>query len=291
MKSTLSHRFQYIIILLLISILRVLPRRTRGWVGNALGQVAYFTGIRRNVVLDNLKHAFPGIPDKAAKATAAKVYRHFGTVAASIVGFAGLNKSAINRWVFVENGEVLDEALAEGKGCIMVSGHLGNWEIGGYLVAARGIPSTFVVTTQRNKLIEAKFDRIRATSGAEIVKRRVATKGVLSALKRKRLVAILIDQDAHEDGAFVPFFGRPASTPRGPAVFHLRTGAPLIFGYATRLPGERYRMHYERIDSTGITDADELTALLTHKLETAIRIRPEQWFWMHRRWKTLPPKS
>ncbi len=173
----------------------------------------------------------------------------------------------------------------------MVSGHLGNWEIGGYMAALRGIPSTFIVTTQKNKLIEAKLDSYRAGCGAEIVKRRVATKGILSALKRKRMVDILIDQDAHEDGAFVPFFGRLASTPRGPAVLHLRTGAPLIFGYTTRLPGERYRLHYERIDSTGITDADELTAIMTHKLETAIRIHPEQWFWMHRRWKTLPPKS
>lgn len=186
---------------------------------------------------------------------------------------------------------MLDEAMAEGKGCIMVSGHMGNWEIGGCLAAARGIPTTFVVTTQRNKLIEAKLDRYREASGAEIVKRRVATKGVLSALKRKRMVAILIDQDAHEDGAFVPFFGRPASTPRGPAVFQLRTGAPLVFAYSIRLPGERYRIHYERIQTEGITDADELTALLTSKLEAAIRIRPEQWFWMHRRWKTRPPKS
>lgn len=271
--------------------MRIVPRRIRGWIGASLGQAVYLIGIRRSVVCENLRAAFPGIPEAGVRKTAAGVYRHFGTLATSLVELPRLDESALNSWIFTENGDVLDEALAEGRGCIMVSGHMGNWEIGGCLAAARGIPTTFVVTTQRNKLIEAKFDRYREASGAEIVKRRVATRGVLSALKRKRLVAILIDQDAHEDGAFVPFFGRLASTPRGPAVLHLRTGAPLVFGYSLRLPGERYRLHYERIDTTGITDADELTALLTQKLETAIRIRPEQWFWMHRRWKTRPPKS
>jgi KDO2-lipid IV(A) lauroyltransferase len=114
---------------------------------------------------------------------------------------------------------------------------------------------------------------------------------VLSALKRNRCVALLIDQDAHEDGAFVPFFGRPASTPRGPAVFHLRTGAPLVFARSIRLPGERYRIHCTRLNTDGITDPDRITALMTEELEAAIRETPEQWFWMHRRWKTLPPVS
>lgn len=158
-------------------------------------------------------------------------------------------------------------------------------------MARSGYPVTFVVTTQTNKLVEQFMDRQRAAAGVEIVKRADAVRGVLSALKRNRLVALLIDQDAHEEGAFVPFFGRPASTPRGPAVFHLRTGSPLIFVRSARLPGERYRLQFSRVDTGGITDADVLTAKMTELLETAIRETPEQWFWMHRRWKTLPPAS
>jgi KDO2-lipid IV(A) lauroyltransferase len=263
----------------------------RGWIGMGLGQLTYFIGIRRKIVTENLQAAFPSMPPEAIRETSRKVFRHLGCVATSIAGLPTLSKSALNSWIFVENGEVLDAAIAEGKGCIMVSGHIGNWEIGGCMASVGGTPTSYVVTSQRNKLIEAKLNRYREACGIEIIQRRVAARGVLSALRHGRLVAILIDQDAHEDGAFVPFFGRPASTPRGPAVFHLRTGAPLIFGYATRLPGERFLLHYERIDTTGITDTDELTALLTQKLEAAIRIRPEQWFWMHRRWKTAPPKS
>ena len=156
---------------------------------------------------------------------------------------------------------------------------------------AYGLPVTFVVTTQSNRLVEQFMDRQRALAGIEIVKRADAVRGVLSALKRNRLVALLIDQDAHEEGAFVPFFGHLASTPRGPAVFHLRTGAPLLFARSVRLPGERYRIQIERVDTTGFTDPDALTAHMTGLLESAIRETPEQWFWMHRRWKTLPPAS
>jgi KDO2-lipid IV(A) lauroyltransferase len=161
----------------------------------------------------------------------------------------------------------------------------------GAMAARSGIPVTFVVTTQSNRKIEQMVDRIRLGAGIEIVKRKDAIRGVLSALKRNRCVALLIDQDAHEEGAFVPFFGRLASTPRGPAVFHLRTGAPLVFVQSTRLPGERYRVEFRQVDSSGTEDADEITARMTAMLEAAIRETPEQWFWMHRRWKTLPPRS
>jgi KDO2-lipid IV(A) lauroyltransferase len=223
------------------------------------------------------------------RATARRVYAHFGRVAATLAVLAQLKAKKADRWVFVENEHLVDEALAQGKGCLVVSGHLGNWEIGGAYTATKGYPSTFVVTTQRNKLTEQMLNRIREKAGVEIIKRRDAVRGVLSALKRNRIVAILIDQDAHEDGAFVPFFGRLASTPRGPAVFHLRTGAPLLFVSNIRLPGERYRIRYSAVDTSGTDDADELTARLTAQLESEIRETPEQWFWMHRRWKSSPP--
>jgi KDO2-lipid IV(A) lauroyltransferase len=199
-----------------------------------------------------------------------------------------LSASAVGKWIHLRNVEPLKEAVSAGKGAIVVSGHLGNWELMGAIIATIGLPVTFVVTTQRNKLIESLIDRYREAADIEIVKRRAAVKGVLSALKRNRLVAILIDQDAHEDGAFVPFFGRLSSTPRGPAIFHLRTGAPLIFASCIRLPGDHYRIEVERLNTGNLTDADEIIALATARLEAAIRETPEQWFWMHRRWKTSP---
>ena len=229
------------------------------------------------------------MPPKAYSEIAARVYRHFGSVATSFAIIPRLASSDIGGWIQIENLNLLTDALKLGKGCIVYSGHLGNWELMGGIVARSGIPVTFVVTTQRNKQIEAMVDKIRQSAGIEIVKRRDAVRGVLSALKRNRCVALLIDQDAHEDGAFVPFFGRLASTPRGPAVFHLRTEAPLVFARCIRLPGERYRIDFKQHDANNVNSADELTAQMTANLEAAIRETPEQWFWMHRRWKTLPP--
>ena len=240
---------------------------------------------------DNLRAAFPGLPVRGLRGLCAAAYRHFGSVAASLATLPRMRERAIGRWLFCDSLEVVEQACAEGRGCLLVSGHLGNWEIGGGATALRGIPTTFIVASATNKLVEELMDRQRTAMGVEVVKRRRATRGILSALRQGRLVAIMIDQDAHEDGAFVPFFGRLASTPRGPAVMHLRTGAPIVFGYSVRLPGERFRSHYERVDTAGITDADELTALLTAKLEAAVRRYPEQWFWMHRRWKSRPAAS
>ncbi|MBK6766022.1 MAG: lysophospholipid acyltransferase family protein [bacterium] len=116
-------------------------------------------------------------------------------------------------------------------------------------------------------------------------------RGVLTALKRNRLVAMLIDQDAHEDGVFVPFFGQLSSTPRGPAVFRQRTGAPLIFMASYRLPGARYRCALEEVEIVADAEQAEIMAILTARLELAVRKAPEQWSWMHRRWKTAPPAS
>jgi KDO2-lipid IV(A) lauroyltransferase len=236
----------------------------------------------------NLAAAFPTLPNRAIRTLSARVYRHFGRVATSFVEFNNLSQSDIGQWIFVDGFDVLARTLKGGKGGIFFSGHLGNWEIMGAIVARCGFPVTFVVTTQSNKLVEELIDRYRAQVGIEIIKRKDAIRGVLSALKRNRFVAILMDQDAHEDGAFVPFFGKLASTPRGPAVFHIRTGAPLIFAHSIRLPGERYRIRLTPFDSHNEQDADVLTARMTATLEAAIRETPEQWLWMHRRWKTRP---
>jgi KDO2-lipid IV(A) lauroyltransferase len=243
------------------------------------------------VTRQNLARAFPGLPERALRELSARIYRHFGRIAASFVELPHLSRADLEHWITIDGWDVLDAALSEGKGAIVYSGHLGNWEIMGCLVARCGYPVTFVVTAQTNRLVEDLMDRYRMAAGVRIVKRHGAAKGVFTALRENRIVAILMDQDARDDGAFVPFFGQPASTPRGAAVFHLRTGAPLIFARSQRLPGERLRIRLTRTDVPNIAQADALTAYMTAQLEAAIRETPEQWFWMHRRWKTRPPAS
>ncbi len=259
--------------------------------GVTLGKFAYHTGIRKRVVLQNLARAFPNLPMQGKLLVARQCFEHFGAVATSLTATADITREDIGKWIFFDGIEALDRAVALGKGGVVVSGHLGNWEVIGCACAKLGYPVSFVVTTQRNKLVQEWLDKVREKAGVEIIPRKQALKGVLSALKRNRLVAILIDQDAHEDGVFVPFFGQLSSTPRGPAVFHLRTGAPLIFMSSYRVAGEKYRCRLETIDTLVGADQEEIMSVLTQKLEQAVRLAPQQWFWMHKRWKTLPPAS
>lgn len=176
----------------------------------------------------------------------------------------------------------------------MVSGHFGNWEWMGGSMSRIGYPVTYVVTLQTNRFVEDWMNRMRGSVGAEIVHRRNAVKGVLSALKRNRAVAILCDQDAGEAGVFVSFFNRLASTPRGPALFHLKTGVPIVFSAAHRDKDGRLMVTFEKMNFSELTgdrghDERAIMQVINTRLEDEIRRHPEQWLWLHRRWKSKPP--
>jgi KDO2-lipid IV(A) lauroyltransferase len=271
-----------------------------GWaigLGYGLGWFGFqVLRIRRSVTLDNLRQAYPQQPQWWIRRTACACYRHFGRVAVELARLPKMNVQWVEKQVEIRGREVLNRCLEQGKGGIVLSGHLGNWEIMGASAAVLGYPITYIVTTQRNKVVEAWIDNLRREKGIEIIKTHDSPKRMIQALRNNRLMAVLSDQDAHKDGEFIPFFGRLASTPRGGPVLHLKTGASLMFGYAVGLPGGKWQITYEDIpavkDETNINEA--VTQLLTHatgRLEQEIRKHPEQWLWMHRRWKTQPNKE
>lgn len=184
---------------------------------------------------------------------------------------------------------VLDEALAEGKGGVIISGHIGNWELLGQAIASAGYPIATIAKPFYDPRITAWLDKWRRQRGLEIIWRADNTgKSILRVLRSNRLMAFLIDQDTETSGDYVPFFGRPAFTPTIPAALALRTGAPVLFCWHHRR-AKRHNITIERIHyaQTGETQRDvlALTALLTARLESIIREAPEQWVWMHRRWK------
>jgi KDO2-lipid IV(A) lauroyltransferase len=191
--------------------------------------------------------------------------------------------------------EALEKAVEAGKGAIVITGHFGNWEIGGASLAVRGIPLEVVAQRQRNPLFDRDLNRNRERLSMTVIERGEAPKRVLKALRKGRVVAIVGDQNLRRGGVFVEFFGRKASTARGAAVFALRTGSPIFLGIALREPGfpQRYRVRLEAIEFSpgGEMEADALalTALHTRRLEEAVKTAPEQYFWQHRRWKTRPP--
>ena len=184
---------------------------------------------------------------------------------------------------------VLDEALAEGRGGVMISGHIGNWEILGQAIASAGYPVATIAKPFYDPRITAWIDKWRRQRGLEIIWRANNTgKSILRVLRGNRLMAFLIDQDTETAGDYVPFFGRPAFTPTIPAALALRRGAPVLFCWHHRR-AKRHKITIERIHYTQTDDTERdvlaLTTVLTARLESIIRTAPEQWVWMHRRWR------
>lgn len=194
----------------------------------------------------------------------------------------------------VQGWGLIDEAIGLGHGLIVVTGHLGNWELGGAYLAARGLPIDAVARHMANPLFDRYLTSTRQRIGMTVVHDDQAVRRVPRSLRSKRAVAFLVDQGTVGlASTWVPFFGRYAKTPRGPAVFALRLAAPIVFGAALRAPSGRYRLAFERIDvvDTGDRDADvdRIVADYTHALERWVRRAPEQYFWHHRRWKHQRP--
>jgi len=190
--------------------------------------------------------------------------------------------------------QVLDQALAEGRGAIVISGHVGNWEILGQAIAAAGYPVATIATPFYDPRVTRWLDQWRGQRGMKIIWREQNSgKAILRVLRSNELMGFLIDQDTKTAGDYVTFFGRPAFTPTTPAALALRTGAPLLFCWHHRR-GKRHKITVERVvyDASGEYQRDvlALTALLTARLENVIRAAPEQWVWMHRRWRTAPGK-
>ncbi|MBI5509359.1 MAG: lysophospholipid acyltransferase family protein [Deltaproteobacteria bacterium] len=190
-----------------------------------------------------------------------------------------------------EGRRLLDQALAEGHGAVLVGGHIGNWEICGQLIAKAGYP----ITSIAKPLYDPRLTRLvhvhRSAYGHRILWRGDAgvAKEILRLFKHNGVLGLLIDQDTKVQGTFVPFFGKPAYTPTAAASFALRTGAAVLCAWAHRVDGV-HQIHFERCPLPQADDHDAAVALLTAhlsaRLEAAIRARPEQWVWLHQRFKT-----
>jgi KDO2-lipid IV(A) lauroyltransferase len=183
--------------------------------------------------------------------------------------------------------------MTEKKGILFVTGHLGNWELAGSYVASRGIPLDAVVRRQTNPMFDRWLNETRARIGMTVVPDSEAVRRIPRSLRQGRAIALVADQGVKGlASTFVPFFGRPAKTPRGPAVFALRFDAPVLFATALRQPSGKYRFFIEPVPvvRTGDTerDVDETVAAYTRVIEAFVRRYPEQYLWQHRRWRRQP---
>lgn len=295
-RPTWGHRLEHAAFRGIGGIARVLPEGAALALGAGAG--AFIGGVLRvwrERVDPNLRRAFPARSTRWRREVAARCYRHFGREMAALLRLYSAGPERIReRTEFGDGFRELRTAVEEGRGAIVVSGHLGNWELGGAALSVRGIPMDVLARRQSNPLFDRAIREIREGVGMRLIEPSEGPRPILRALRDGRAVAFVGDQDARDRGVFVDFFGIPASTPRGPALFSLRTGAPLFIGLMLREPGPRarYRGVIERVDADLTGDAEEdvrrLTRAHTGILQGYIEAYPEQYLWLHRRWKTEP---
>lgn len=270
-----------------------MPWRNAIRFGAVLGDIVRVLGIRRSVARANLALAFPERSGHEREVILRAHYREVGRIAIEYGRLAELANHPGDAVFANLEGEAHARALV-GRGTVLVSGHFGNLELFASY-AARYNPVDLLVKPQNNPLVNDMIVRLRRDCGVGVIPTAGGVKQVFKAIRAGRWVAMAADQDARSHGVFVPFFGKLASTPEGPARIALQTGAPILFGLAHRRPDGRHEGMFEAPRESTVPPTDEnvreVVQWYTQRLEAAVRERPEHWFWLHRRWKTAPPEG
>ena len=289
----IQREVEYILLVVIGSLLRLLPLCFVRFIARLIANFAYlFVPIRKKVVLTNLRNAFSKEKSEKEIHSIAKAnYRQFATTFMELAYFPKIKKENLLNLVRFNGFEHIEKAISDGKGAVLVGSHFCNWEIMGAAIAQKH-PLTFVIGKQENSKVDDLLNEYRMEKGLKLIPLKFALRGVMKTLKANELIAILADQDAHQDGVFVNFFGRPASTPKGPAVFALRQGCPMITCHIFRAQDGKFDVDIEIVPKPQEQNQDDLIgaymANFTKILEKNVRKAPDHWFWMHKRWKTKP---
>lgn len=290
MQPSLKHRLEYLALASLKTLANTVSEDTARNCGAGLGRlIGRYWKSRRQIACDNLTHAFPDTPRADIEEIATDVFANVGRTMFEVLRFEQSSPQDVLTRVDTNSTEPFEEAARLGRGALLVSAHIGNWEIHGAWIRALGYPVDVVVKPMRNPLADRLLNACRAVHDVGIIHTQQATAGIVRAVKQRRFVAIVADQYAGGEGIDVKFFGRTVSTPRGPAVLALKYGCPIITGYLVRKPGGRYYAFNDTLLTVTPTDDHErdvlaVTQEFTTRIERYIRQNPTEWLWTHRRW-------
>ena len=280
-----SHKITYYLLVLSKALLSSLSKRSRSRLAFQIASLLYHNlQLRRSLASKNIKKAFPSWSDLKVNLTLRRTYLFF---AQNFIDFISVPSSWNGIIINVKGGGILKEAMAQGKGVILISGHFGCWEILGKWVGEQVPLFTGVAQRQKNKGANKFFQQQREIPGTGHIFRKEPIEKMYDILNKKGILGLVSDQDAKQKGVFVDFFGHPASTPKGAALFHIRTSAPMLVGVCIKKAFMNYEIKFLKVD-TSSQNIKNITQQYTSILEKCIRSNPEQYFWFHRRWKTRP---
>lgn len=295
---SLRHLGEYAAFLTISGLVQLLPLRLVQRLGAGMGELVYtLFGFRKEVTLDNLRHAFPEKPDPELDRIARGSFRSVGTALFELLWFPRLTETTLRSLFVYENPELIHTLLAQGKGVILVSAHFGNWELMAMAFPVYvGTPLNVIAKTQSNGLVHRAITRRRGRFGNAVIPMGISVRDIVRALEQGKPVGIVPDQSAPKENIQVEFFGRPVPTHQGPAVFSLKMDAPLVAAFPVRQPDGSYRGRFVQIRTDDFTEySDQALIELTNRhvkaTEDAIRSNPDQWMWMHKRWKHASPKT
>ena len=251
----------------------------------------YLIPIRKKTVIENLSLSFPDFSRQKINKIAFICYRSFAITLIEILAIPWLSKNEMEKMIQCENAHFIKEKHDEGKGVILLSAHFGNWEYIALSVSLQiGIPFYVVIKPQRNPYVTRWLEEVRTKWINKVIQSGISIRQVYKEILNKNIVAMVADQRGPSDGLKLDFMGRQALFFTGPAVLAVKTGAPVLYGIPVRQKDYSYRAKIVEISKENLPEDEkgkvtEITIRLKEHLEGFIREFPEQWFWMHKRWK------
>ncbi len=287
--------FLYYSFALFVRILaRYLPHRAMLAVGAALANLVFeFSAKEKHEVYEQLRSRLGLTNPRAIAEIARKCFQHWGKSVIEVMWFPTLTREKVNRLVTFEGRGHLDAALTAGRGVVLLTAHFGNWELMGATLTLNGYPLNVIAREVRSKHLEQLVKAHRDAVGMRVIYRGASVKQGMRCLRHNEILGILADLDTQTDGVFVDFLGSLAYTPYGPVAIAMKTRALIVPAFIIRQPDDSHRIVIERplqLQLTGQKEHDIQvnTQLFTKVIESYVRRYPEQWIWMHQRWKTRP---
>jgi KDO2-lipid IV(A) lauroyltransferase len=295
-KVSSRERLEFWLLWVVVKVIGFVPRGVARWIGSGIGLLAYRVVKKlRGVGLRNLELAYPEKDLGWRERTLAGLYRNLGWLMGEFCQMSGYSAERASEFIEYDGLENFLAARARGKGVLVMTGHLGAWELSSFYHSLMGYPMGLVIRRLDNPLVDEFVNRVRCLHGNRVIHKDDFARGLIAAMRHGETVGILMDTNmTPPQGVFVPFFGREACTASGLAKVALKTDAAVVPGFLLWDGGKKkYRLCFgEQIPLIRTEDAEAdvvaNTAAFTATIERYVRQYPEQWLWVHRRWKTRP---